>query len=497
MKVAPSLAEFLLLGKEYNLIPVFTDLSVDLDTPVSVYTKIAGDNSGFILESADTSKAFGRYSFIGAEPFLTIAGKSKKTEVRRGQELTLIDAPPLSALQEILGQFSFPNLPGLPPFSGGAVGYFNYETVGTWENIRGMNISEDEILGEFLFCRIIIVMDHLTHSAKLLYLASIESGMDIKAEYEKAISHLHALIHKIQRPVDLPGTMFNEGKTETSSAELDDAQSKRSYLQMVEKAKEYIVAGDIFQAVLSKPFHFKLTKAPFDLYRRLRQVNPSPYMFFINVGNRQIVGASPEMLVKLEDRNIFTCPIAGTRPRGKDREEDERLAAELIADEKERAEHHMLVDLGRNDVGRVSLPGTVKVNRMLEVEKFSHVMHLVSEVSGILDPKFTPMDVLAACFPAGTLSGAPKVRAMEIIHELEQVARGPYGGAVGYFDFRNNMDTCITIRTMVIDGEQVKIQTGAGIVADSVPEMEYQEILNKAKVLFKVIRENENYDFNY
>ncbi len=496
MKIIPSLADFSDLAKEHNLIPIFTDLSVDLDTPVSIYSKITGDKPGFILESADTSKAFGRYSFIGADPFITVLGRSKETEVRKGQDVTTIDAPPLVALQRILGQFSFPNIPELPPFSGGAVGYFNYETVGTWEKIRGMNIPEDEILGEFMFCRIIIVMDHLTHSAKLLYLASIESDIDISAEYEKAVGYLCGLINTIQQSVAITQNTDRKSEVQATPTVADD-EIKQNYLAMVEKAKEYIAAGDIFQVVLSKPFHLKTAKTPFNLYRRLRQVNPSPYMFYINVGNRQIVGASPEMLVKLEGGHVFTCPIAGTRPRGKNQEEDEKLAVELVADEKERAEHYMLVDLGRNDVGRVSMPGTVKVKRMLEVEKFSHVMHLVSEVSGVLNPKYTPMDVLAACFPAGTLSGAPKVRAMEIIHELEQLPRGPYGGAVGYFDFRNNMDTCITIRTMVIDGDRVGIQTGAGIVADSVPETEYQEILNKAKVLFKVIMEDENYDFSY
>jgi anthranilate synthase component 1 len=496
VKIVPSQTEFVQLGKKYNLIPVYTELSVDLDTPVSIYSKITGNDPGFMLESADTSKTFGRYSFIGAEPFITVVGRSKQSEVKTSQETLQINEPPLIAMQQVLERFSFPHMPGLPPFSGGAVGYFNYETVGTWERIRGMNIPEEEILGEFMFCRVIIVMDHLTHSAKLLYLASVEPEDNMELEYEKTTQYLKRLIHKLQQTTVLPSNKNNKQEEHRVAGEMDESGIKESYLEMVEKAKEHIAAGDIFQVVLSKTFKRKLTKTPFALYRRLRQVNPSPYMFYINVGHRQIVGASPEMLVKVEGGNVFTCPIAGTRPRGKDQEEDTLLAAELLADEKERAEHCMLVDLGRNDVGRVSIPGTVKVNRMLEVEKFSHVMHLVSEISGVLDPKFTPMDVLAACFPAGTLSGAPKVRAMEIIHTLEQVPRGPYGGAVGYFDFRNNMDTCITIRTMVIDGGQVAIQTGAGIVADSVPEMEYQEILNKAKVLFKIIREDENYDFN-
>ncbi len=496
MKIVPSQTEFVQLGKKYNLIPVYTELSVDLDTPVSIYSKITGNDLGFMLESADTSKAFGRHSFIGAEPFVTVVGRSKRSEVKTSQETLQVDESPLIAMQQVLEGFSFPDMPGLPPFSGGAVGYFNYEAIGTWERIRGMNIPEEEILGEFMFCRVIVVMDHLTHSAKLLYLASVDPGDNGELEYVKAIGHLKRLIHKLQQTTVLPSNINNKQEEQRVAVEMDEARIKESYLEMVGKAKEYIAAGDIFQVVLSKPFKRKLTKTPFALYRRLRQVNPSPYMFYINVGHRQIVGASPEMLVKVEGGNVFTCPIAGTRPRGKDQEEDALLAAELLVDEKERAEHCMLVDLGRNDVGRVSIPGTVKVNRMLEVEMFSHVMHLVSEVSGVLDPKFTPIDVLAACFPAGTLSGAPKVRAMEIIHALEQVPRGPYGGAVGYFDFRNNMDTCITIRTMVIDGDEVGIQTGAGIVADSVPEMEYQEILNKAKVLFKIISEDENYDFN-
>jgi anthranilate synthase component 1 len=495
VKIVPSQTEFCQLATEHNLIPVYIELSVDLDTPVSMYSKIVGNDPGFILESADTSKAFGRYSFIGAEPFVTVVGKSKQSQVKTEKETIQINEPPLIALQQVLGRFSFPDIAGLPPFSGGAVGYFNYETAGTWERIRGMKIPDEEVLDEFMFCRVILVMDHLTHSAKLMYLASVELNVVAEIEYEKAIKQLHQLVGKLKQEVVLPRQFVKQEAGALTVVE--DLAIKQSYIEMVEKAKAYIVAGEIFQVVLSKPFQRKLTKAPFNLYRRLRQENPSPYMFYINFGHRQIVGASPEMLVKLEDGNVFTCPIAGTRPRGKTGEEDAILAAELLADEKERAEHCMLVDLGRNDIGRVSMPGTVKVRRMMEVEKFSHVMHLVSEVSGVLDPKFSPIDVLSACFPAGTLSGAPKVRAMEIINELEKVTRGPYGGAVGYFDFRKNMDTCITIRTMVIDGNTVGIQTGAGIVADSVPETEYQEIINKAKVLFQVIAEDENYDFNY
>ncbi|MHC1761041.1 MAG: anthranilate synthase component I [Negativicutes bacterium] len=492
MQLTPNKTEFLRLAARHSLIPVYADLPVDLETPVSLYYKIVGDEPGFMLESAETSKNFGRYSFIGVEPFLMIEAHKAGLELKSAAGTESIKKAPLKALQDILNRFSFADLPGLPPFSGGAVGYLSFEAVSTWERIRGMDVPDDMILGEYMFCRLIIAMDHLTHSAKLIYLAEIPENTvadNLAKIYDEAATRIHEISEILRSPLQLP----SDEPAPTAPASLppqDVEKIRQNYMDNILKAKEYITAGDIFQVVLSHPFRRLLAEKPFSLYRRLRRINPSPYMFYINFGQRQLVGASPEMLVKLQNGKVFTCPIAGTRPRGKNSVDDARLAAELLADEKECAEHAMLVDLGRNDIGRISLPGTVNVTKMMEVENFSHVMHIVSEVNGTLDPKYTATEVLSACFPAGTVSGAPKIRAMEIINELETERRGPYAGAVGYFDFRGNMDTCITIRTFSVDGDEVTIQTGAGIVADSVPATEYEEIHHKAKVLFQVLGGN-------
>lgn len=485
MNLYPGRAEFSRLAESCNIIPVYTELAVDMETPVSLYYKLVGDAPGFMLESAETSKTFGRYSFLGTDPFITVTARPGSTEATTGQGAVSIGQPPLAAMQELLNNFVFPDMPGLPPFSGGAVGYFNYETAATWERIRGMKLADDAVLGEFMFCRVIVAMDHLTHTAKLICLAEVADASGADDAYTKAGARIEELAAKLQQPVDMPGT--NGLASGSGQTPPEDAADKAQFMASVEQAKEYIAAGDIFQVVLSQPFRRKLPAPPFVLYRRLRRLNPSPYMFYVNFGHRQLVGASPEMLVKLQDGKVFTCPIAGTRPRGKDAAEDARLAEELLTDVKERAEHAMLVDLGRNDLGRISLPGTVEVSRMMQIEQFSHVMHIVSEVTGQLDPVYSPTDVLAACFPAGTVSGAPKIRAMEIINELEATERGPYAGALGYFDFRGNMDTCITIRTMAVTGDEVVIQTGAGIVADSVPEKEYYEIRHKARAMFQVL----------
>ena len=490
MQLTPNKTDFLRLAAEHSLIPVHVDLPVDLETPVSLYYKIVGDEPGFMLESAETSKNFGRYSFIGVDPFLMIEAHKSGLKLKSAAGCESIKKAPLKALQDILNRFSFADLPGLPPFSGGAVGYLSFEAVSTWERIRGMNVPDDMILGEYMFCRLIIAMDHLTHSAKLMYLAEIPvTGAKLDEIYATAAARILEISALLRNPLQLPA----DEPAPTAPAPLppqSDEKIRQNYIDNVLKAKEYIAAGDIFQVVLSHAFRRPLAEKPFSLYRRLRRINPSPYMFYINFGDRQLVGASPEMLVKLQNGQVFTCPIAGTRPRGKNPTEDARLAAELLADEKECAEHAMLVDLGRNDIGRISLPGTVNVTKMMEVENFSHVMHIVSEVNGTLDPKYAATEVLSACFPAGTVSGAPKIRAMEIINELETERRGPYAGAVGYFDFRGNMDTCITIRTFSVDGDEVTIQTGAGIVADSVPATEYEEIHHKAKVLFQVLGGN-------
>ena len=490
MLLYPDKDEFRRLAASHNIVPVYADLAVDLETPVSLYYKIVGDTPGFMLESAETSKSFGRYSFIGAEPFLSVVAHPDGLDLTTGPDKTrAIKQEPLDALQSILNQYHFADLAGLPPFSGGAVGYLSFESAVTWERIRGLELPDHMVLGEFMFCRLIVAMDHLTHSAKLIYLAEIPATATdtLRGEiYAQAAARILQVSEQLSKPLQLPDDPPAPPGGKPAQPP-DDEAVRRQYMDNVLKAKEMIAAGDIFQVVLSHPFRQPLTTPPFTLYRRLRRVNPSPYMFYINFGPRQLVGASPEMLVKLQHGEVFTCPIAGTRPRGKDAAEDTRLAAELLADRKECAEHAMLVDLGRNDIGRISLPGTVQVTKMMEVENFSHVMHIVSEVSGKLDPRYTATDTLKACFPAGTVSGAPKIRAMEIIYELEPHRRGPYAGAVGYFDFRGNMDTCITIRTFSIEGDEVTIQTGAGIVADSVPETEYQEIRHKARALFQVL----------
>ncbi|MBP2650422.1 MAG: anthranilate synthase component [Firmicutes bacterium] len=486
MKLYPDKEEFCRLAKNFNIIPVYIDLAADLETPVSLYYKLVGDAPGFMLESAETSKTIGRYSFIGADPFMTITARAKALEVYSDGQLDMIAGEPLKALQKIIDGFHFPELRQLPPFSGGAVGYLTFEAIGTWERIRGMVLDEKAIIGEYMLCQTIVAMDHLTHSAKLIYLARVSDIAGAGAVYDQAAACIAKLVEKVKQ--EMPAVQNGDMPEGSCGSQLaQDSAIKTRYISYVEKAKEYIRAGDAFQVVPSHPFSCKLTRPPFELYRRLRRINPSPYMFYINFGQRRLVGASPERLVKLQDGEVVTCPIAGTRPRGKTPEEDARLAAELLADAKEVAEHSMLVDLGRNDIGRVSQPGTVTVSRLMQVENYSHVMHIVSEVTGKVDPKYQATEVLAACFPAGTLSGAPKIRAVEIINELENVPRGAYGGAVGYFDFRGNMDTCITIRTMAIDGDEVVIQSGGGIVADSVPETEFQEILHKAGAMFGVL----------
>ncbi|MEG6586725.1 anthranilate synthase component I [Dendrosporobacter sp. 1207_IL3150] len=491
MQVFPGINEFSEYAKKHNIIPVYTEISTDMETPVSIYYKLVGDNVGYILESADSSKNFGRYSFIGTDPFAIATAYLHGVKIETDTSVNFIEGKPTVALKQYLESFSAPILADLPQLNGGAVGYFAYESVASWERIRGLEIKEDTVLAEFMLCKTLLIIDHLTHTTKLAYLVEVDSECCAKDAYDAAVAKLEFLARKLRQPINYTSnSRENNIKLDT----LDTKQFEKAFIEKVLKAKEYIAAGDIFQVVLSQKFRRKLTKEPFNLYRRLRQVNPSPYMFYINFGSRKLVGASPEMLVKMNKEQVVTYPIAGTRPRGQNAEEDSLLAEELLNDIKEKAEHAMLVDLGRNDIGRISLPGTVEVTRLMEIEKFSHVMHMVSEVCGKIDPKYSALDALAACFPAGTVSGAPKIRAMEIINELEDEPRGPYAGAVGYIDFSGNMDTCITIRTIFIDGDEAVTQTGAGIVADSVPEKEYQEILHKAKVLFNVLAEEDTHD---
>ena len=494
-KIFPTRDEFVSLAQKSNLIAVSTDINTDLDTPVSIYYKLVGEGRGFILESVDTTQqAFGRWSFIGAEPFVEVQVFRSKLMIRDGDLMRCIDGAPVDAIKIFMSRYKPAALDkNLPLANGGMVGYFNFEIAATFDRIRGLNLGDEELLGQFMICRVMIVLDALKNSARLIYLADITEQTNLPELYDDIAAKMTALAEKISTPTKIsPPEKIPHPPINFMSRY---AEAPPEVLDAIARAKEHIFAGDIFQVVPSKQFRAKVTKPAFMFYRRLRQVNPSPYMFHINFGSVKLVGASPEMLVKVAGQKVFTYPIAGTRRRGQSAEEDSALAADLMSDVKENAEHSMLVDLARNDLGRICAAGTVKVDKLRAVEFFSHVMHMVSSVSGQLKENFTPIDVLRATFPAGTVSGAPKLRAMEIIHELEPVRRKSYAGTVGYMDFCGNMDMCITLRTLRIENDTDSvIQTGAGIVADSVPLNEYREFLQKAKALFQVVEEVENDD---
>lgn len=494
MNLIPSKTEFCQLAKKKNLIAVSTEINMDMDTPVSVYYKLVDEHKGFILESVDTThQQFGRYSFIGAEPFAQLRVFKNRVIIKENERLTSIEGEPVMALKSYMQRFQ-PALEDadIPLVNGGMVGYFNYEVVATFDRVRGMELGEDDLLGQFMLCRILVVYDALHNNARLIYLANV-TDEEKETVYEGIKEKMADLVSKLAVPMTRHPIV-----SETTQREPVDFLKKygkvpADFLAAIRMAKDYIVAGDIFQVVPSRQFRQKITKPCFHFYRRLRQVNPSPYMFYFNFDSIKLVGASPEMLVKVAAGEVYTYPIAGTRRRGENTAEDLALAKELKADEKEVAEHSMLVDLARNDIGRISEPGSVRVTKLKEVEYFSHVMHMVSEVTGKIKKGYTPMDILKATFPAGTVSGAPKLRAMEIINELEPVKRDTYSGTVGYMDFAGNMDMCITLRTMRIENDNTAvIQSGAGIVADSIPEKEYQEILQKSKALFEVVEEVEN-----
>ena len=493
-EVQPGLNEFKKFAESSNLIAVSTKINMDLDTPVSVYYKLVDDGKGFILESVDTThQAFGRYSFIGAEPFVRLQVFKDKLMIKEGDLMTSISGDPVETIKQYMARYKPANFDkNLPLANGGMVGYFNFEIAATFDRVRGVEIGEEELLGQFMICKILVVFDALKNSAQLIYLADVRKRNDL--DDFVAIKKLKA---KLSIPFKLTEAHTQRLKSRKANVDFNAkyGEAPQDFIDAINKAKEHIFAGDIFQVVPSRQFREKITKPAFLFYRRLRQVNPSPYMFYFNFGSVKLVGASPEMLVKVAGSTVYTYPIAGTRRRGQDEAEDAALAAELQADIKECAEHSMLVDLARNDLGRISEAGTVKVPKYRIVEYFSHVMHMVSSVVGILHNNYMPMDVLKATFPAGTVSGAPKLRAMEIINDLEPIKRDTYAGTVGYMDFCGNMDMCITLRTMRIENDDTAIiQAGAGIVADSVPLNEYKEILQKAKALFEVVEEVENND---
>lgn len=492
----PSLKEFLRLAEKGNVIPVYKEINADLDTPVSVFLKIKKADYAFLFESVEGQEKIARYSFLGACPSLVFRSKGRNIQITRPFQKKvkhfITATSPLEEVKKIMRGFKSVPLKGLPRFSGGLVGYIGYDTVRFFEQISDKN-PDDLKLPDCLFflADTILVFDHLNHTIKivtnvLLPKATRRLSKSGKVRiYRRAIKKIESLQENFHKPL---GYKDKKESSLAPKAEVTSNFSRAGFAKIVNSAKAYIKKGDIIQAVLSQRFKIKTHKDPFQIYRNLRSLNPSPYMYFLKFKEAALVGSSPEMLVRCEGGLIQTRPIAGTRPRGKTEKEDRKLEEELKKDKKERAEHLMLVDLGRNDLGRVSQTGTVKVSEFMAVEKYSHVMHLVSEVRGSLDTRRCDIyDVLRAAFPAGTVSGSPKIRAMEIIDELENLRRGPYAGCVGYFSFSHNMDTCITIRTIIIKGNSAYIQAGAGIVADSLPEREYTESVNKAKALIEAV----------
>ncbi|MBW2708973.1 MAG: anthranilate synthase component I [Deltaproteobacteria bacterium] len=472
------------MAAQGNLIPVYGEFLADTETPVSAYLKIKNKVFSYLLESADGGTSWGRYSFIGYKPLLVVRFVDQRMEITRDDETETLShvENPLEILRDLTSRYRSVASDDLPPFQGGLVGFFNYDLIRTWEPVPGN--CPDANMPECIFTasRRLIIFDHLTHKITVVAHAHLSENKDPEAAYLEACHAVNETIAELEQPVPI----IAKGNAVKVSA-LTSNVKKEPFMAAVAQAKEYIAAGDAIQIVLSQRFQGTVSGEDFSLYRKLRSINPSPYMFYLNFGETRLIGASPEILVRLTDGLIELRPIAGTRPRGKDEASDQALAQELMADPKERAEHIMLVDLGRNDAGKVASPGTVTVPRLMEVERYSHVMHLVSRVEARLSPEKDALDLFMASFPAGTVSGAPKIRAMEIIHELESSPRGPYAGAVGYFGFNGNMDFCITIRTMTLHNDQLSIQVGAGIVADSDPEKEYQETLNKAGAMFQAI----------
>ncbi|BAF59809.1 anthranilate/para-aminobenzoate synthases component I [Pelotomaculum thermopropionicum SI] len=480
---APGRAEYLNLSKEFNLIPVSCQIDAGLETPTSIFRKVRPAGPAYLLESGEGGEKLGRYSFIGFDPFLVFASRGKDSQVINFGRQAKFRGPPLDSLERILSVFKVAANSGLPRFFGGAVGYVNYETVRFIEDIK-VKLEHAPVLPEcsFMIAGTVLIFDNVRRT--LTVVVNSLPGEKPDLAYDDAERKIEETIKAVHSRACAEGGSDGGG---LAGSPAEASISREDFIKKVVKAKQYIRAGDILQVVLSRKLRLPFRGEAFDAYCRLRELNPSPYLFYLDFGPAAVVGASPEMLVRVEDGLVETCPIAGTRPRGKDRAADESLAADLLGNAKEKAEHLMLVDLGRNDLGKVCETGTVKVARFMEVEKFSHVMHLVSRLTGRLAPGKNCFDALKACFPAGTVTGAPKVRAMQIISELEPEARGVYAGAAGYFGFSGNMDTAIAIRTAVIHGGYASVQAGAGIVSDSDPACEYEETVNKAMALLKAL----------
>lgn len=483
--------EFRALALHGNLIPLYREILADFETPVSAFTKIDHGPAAYLLESVEGGENWARYSFLGSGSPIVIREDAGTLLVMHGARVQRTPigrrpgAGPLERIRDIMAAYQPVKVPGLPRFVGGAVGYLGYDVVGYFEDLPSRR-KEDLGLPNlaFLLTDTLLIFDNVAQKIKVVANAHVTSNREsaLRRAYTDATARIERIIRRLNQPLRHPRPKRRR-KPITFTANM----SRADFEKMVMRTKDYIRAGDIVQAVLSQRWETRIQTAPFEIYRALRVINPSPYMYYLRVAGVELVGSSPETLVRCEDGRVSVRPIAGTRRRGATKEQDQALERELVADEKERAEHVMLVDLGRNDVGRVARLGSVRVDTLMQVERYSHVMHLVSQVNGELEPTKSAYDVMEACFPAGTVSGAPKIRAMEIIEELEPTRRGPYAGAVGYFSFSGNMDTCINIRTIVIKGRQAYIQSGAGIVADSDPEREYEETCNKARAMMTAI----------
>ncbi len=477
-KYSPSLEEVKALAGQGNLVPVYRSINADLETPVSAYLKVARPPYSFLLESVSGGERLGRYSFIGTEPYQVM-------KTGPGQPGGQVD--PLTLVQAEMDRFQLIPVAGLPRFHGGAVGYVAYDAISYFEPRVPPMPADPQGLPEsvFTFVDTLLVFDHLRHDIKVV--SHVRLDGDVDRAYGEATARINDLVQRLAQPLKIPAGLERTGGPPESPPDTRSNFTREAYGVAVEKCVEYIYAGDIIQVVNSQRFSRRTDAHPFQVYRALRSVNPSPYMYYLDLDGFQIVGAAIETVVQVQDGVAATHPIAGTRPRGRTPEEDDAMEHELKTSEKQRAEHIMLVDLGRNDIGRVSVPGTVSVTQLMDVERFSHVMHLVSHVEGRLKPELTTYDALRSCFPAGTVSGAPKIRAMEIIAEIEGEKRGAYGGAVGYFSFSGNMDTALILRTGIYKDGTMCVQAGGGIVADSVAEDEYQETRHKAGALMRAI----------
>lgn len=491
----PSRTEFKALSKKGNLIPVYRELLADLETPVSAFMKIDNNEYSYLLESVEGGEKIARYSFLGSNPSLIFQSKGNNIEIlqknksRFKRKCYKTKKSPLDEIKKITDAYKFVSVEGLPRFCGGLVGYMSYDCIRFFENIPDNN-PDDLDLHDciFVLTDTIFIFDHIAHKIKVVSNVHLDSqnsklsSAQLDKIYDEAIKKIDAMVKIMQKPLKI-----SKKAKKSNSFKFTSNISKEKFKKSVIQAKEYIKAGDIIQTVLSQRFKADIDVQSFDIYRALRMVNPSPYMYYLKFADTKLIGSSPEVMIRCEKNIAEVRPIAGTRKRGKNEEADKILAEELLLDPKERAEHIMLLDLGRNDLGRVCKFGSVKVKELMNIEKYSHVMHIVSDVQGKIKSGIHNLDVLKATFPAGTVSGAPKIRAMEIIDELENVRRGPYSGCVSYFSFSGNLDSCITIRTIVVKGNTAYVQAGAGIVADSKPEKEYQETANKAMALLKAI----------